>query len=365
MDFVNDSGLPAAWCLAFDLEGREVVVVAIKATYALTPEGGDLELAAEQAELVKADEFTGDPGLSATLHETDFSAHKPQCDVIVNGSAHAPGGKPARKVTVGLRVGPIHKRFEVIGDRVWEARMIGAGASDPKPFRTLPISYDRAYGGADTGKDDEVQTYAENPIGVGYYPLSDGKKLAGRALANTQEIGKDADGRKARVRPMSFSPIGRNFASRVPFAGTYDEPYFEERLPLLPKDFDDRYFQCAPEDQQMPYPRGGETVELENLTPAGRTRFRIPSCELPVLVVLKDQPAVQLDPVIDTLVIEPDLQRVMVTWRASLPMRRDVFDVARTVIGKTLNEHETELRREDKTHYANLAEMAAAKEGPR
>lgn len=361
MDFVNHTGLKAAWCLGFDLEGREVMVVVVKATYALGPQGGDLELAAEQAPLVKADEFTGEPGLSATLYETDFSHRKPLCDVLVVGSAHSPGARPAKKVTVGLRVGPIHKRFEVVGNRTWSGRLIGAGPGDAAPFVTMPITYDRAYGGADVGGKDQVRTFAANPIGIGYYPLSKGKALDGKPLANTQEIGKDAADRNGKFRPMSFGPIGRNFAERVPYAGTYDEAYFEERLPLLPADFDDRYFQCAPADQQMPHPRGGEVVELENLTPAGLTRFRLPSREFPVLVVRKDGPAAQIDPVLDTILIEPDLGRALLTWRGSIGLRRDVFEVARTEVGGTLASHETELRREDKTHYANLDEMARAR----
>lgn len=363
MDFVNETGLQAAWCLGFDLEGREVVVVVIKATYALPADGGDCEPAAEQVPLVKADEFTGEPGLSATLYETDFSHRKPMCDVLVNGSAHAPRGKPAKKVTVGLKVGPIHKRFEVVGDREWDGKLIGSAPSDPKPFVKMPISYDRAYGGADTNDKDEVRAYPDNPIGIGYYPLSSGKKLNGRPLPNTQEIGKDPTNKGGKFRPMSFGPIARNFSERVPYAGTYDDAYFEERLPFLPKDFDDRYFQCAPADQQMPYSKGGEVVELENLTPAGLTRFRLPSRELPVLVVRKDAPAVQIDPVADTVLIEPELGRVMITWRGSLGLRKDVFEVGQTVIGKTLAAHEAELRREDKEHYANLEEMAAAKRG--
>ena len=47
-------------------------------------------------------------------------------------------------------------------------------------------------------------------------------------------------------------------------------------FPFLPPDFDDRYFQMAPPDQQIDYPRGGEEVQLVNLTPEGRLGFQLP-----------------------------------------------------------------------------------------
>jgi hypothetical protein len=83
---------------------------------------------------------------------------------------------------------------------------------------------------------------------------------------------------------MSFGPMSRNFKSRIPFAGTYDARWLEERVPYFPEDFDYRYFQCAAVDQQMPFPVGGEDVLLENLTPDGVRRFQIPGKEMPVLV---------------------------------------------------------------------------------
>jgi len=365
VEFVNHTSFPANWCLGVRPDGRELLIVVAKATYRL-PQGDEVaELAEEQVPLVKADEFTGEPGLSATLYESDFAHHKPMCDVLVVGSAHAPG-KGTRKLTVGLEVGPIRKRFEVLGDRVWSRRWFRTVVSGPKPFKTIPLSYDRAYGGTDTGaKPDKVRTYPENPVGVGYYPLSRGKKLIGRPLPNTQEIGKGATRLKGKLRPMSFGPMSRNFAARVPFAGTYDQRWLDERAPHLPRDFDYGYFQSAPADQQMPYPAGGEEVRLVNLTASGVMRFRLPRRDLPILIVPHEGDAVQLDPVVDTVVIEPDLGRMTSTWRASRPLSKDIFEVRQVVIARTLHDHAVETRWQDKVRYANLAEMVRARRGAR
>jgi hypothetical protein len=36
------------------------------------------------------------------------------------GSAHAPDGRQATRLRVGVRVGPMEKAFDVVGDRVWQ-----------------------------------------------------------------------------------------------------------------------------------------------------------------------------------------------------------------------------------------------------
>src|SRR5262252_1165841 len=98
MEFVNESGFEGGWTMNFDREGRELLVIAVKATYVLPPQEEEPELAKEQQKLVMADEFSGDPGVSAPLRETDYAAFKPRCDVVLNGSAHAPAGAPVRSV---------------------------------------------------------------------------------------------------------------------------------------------------------------------------------------------------------------------------------------------------------------------------
>jgi hypothetical protein len=66
MNFANETEFNANWTLGFDREGREIVVVAVKGTYLITSYGETVQ-APEQVPLVKSDEFTGEPGLSAPL----------------------------------------------------------------------------------------------------------------------------------------------------------------------------------------------------------------------------------------------------------------------------------------------------------
>jgi len=106
MNLVNATKLVAGYTLATDKTGREWLVVVAKGTYGI-PDHPDRAsaLLAEQIPLVTTDVFTGEPGFSAPLYEIDFAPPKPRCDVLLNGSCYAPGGRPAPYVEVAMEVG--------------------------------------------------------------------------------------------------------------------------------------------------------------------------------------------------------------------------------------------------------------------
>lgn len=104
MEFINATRMVASYTLAFDVSGRELLVVAIKGTFHIPDQpGASLCLHALQRPLTMSDEFFGDPGFSAPKHEIDFAARKHRCDVILNATAHAPGGRPATRTTGRFR----------------------------------------------------------------------------------------------------------------------------------------------------------------------------------------------------------------------------------------------------------------------
>jgi hypothetical protein len=89
-------------------------------------------------------------------------------------------------------------------------------------------------------------------------------------------------------------------------------------MPLVPLDFDDRYYQCAPVEQQVPgHLRGGEPVELYNLTPDGALRFSLPRVYLAFSTRIGRQ-VVGHRAKLHTVILEPDGPRVMMVWHTSL-----------------------------------------------
>jgi hypothetical protein len=335
VELIHATGMQAGYTMGMEPSGREHLVVCVKGTYTI-PQNGEVPiLAEEQVPLVEADEFTGEPGFSAPLRESDYPLRKPNCDVLLNGSAYAPGGKPATKVPVVLQVGPIKKSFYVIGDRVWRKGWISAKPSSPMPFLKMPITYDRAFGGIDDNHEDpnKLVAYTPNPVGVGYHRHLKKEYVDGKPLPNTEEPNSPIKMPNGAYRPRSFGPVGRNWPQRLKFAGTYDQDWLDDIFPFLPPDFDERYFQSAPLDQQMPYPTGGEIVALLNLTPEGNTTFKLPDSNLLVWFLMKNGEEEEVGAVIDTILIEPEENRFMITWRASTPLKRNMFEIVQVIIG--------------------------------
>ncbi len=110
-----------------------------------------------------------------------------------------------------------------------------------------------------------------------------------------------------------------HWPQRRRYGGTYDQAWEAERLPLLPLDFDPRYYQAAPEDQQSQgFLRGGEPVLLEGLHPSGPLSFQLPRVSLVFETVFDDLTRVRHAADIHTVVLEPDLPAVSLVWHTRL-----------------------------------------------
>lgn len=363
MELINATKMQAGYTMGMAPDGRESLVVVVKGTFRF-PEKGSKEpvLAEEQVPLVMADTFAGEPGLSAPIYESDFAPRKPKCDVLLNGSCYPPGGKPASKVMVSLRVGSFAKSFNVVGTRTWKKRWFFVTSTKSVPFTRMPITYDKAFGGEDRSHKDPARhkTFTSNPVGLGFHDQLTAEYLNGTTLPNTEEVGNPVKHPKKHYRSMAFGPIGRNWRPRPSFAGTYDEAWLENGFPFLPADFQEAYYQAAPTDQQIEYLRGNEEVELINLTPAGKTRFRLPVTPMPVVFFPRDGEKKETEAVIDTFIIEPDRERFMLVWRSSLPLRKNIFDVVQVVAG-VMPKGWYRARELGKTYYRSLGELVAAK----
>jgi hypothetical protein len=336
MNLLNSTGMAAGYTVALDKEGHEHVVVVVKGTFTLPSPGEAPKLADEQVPLVDADQFTGEPGRSATLVECDYALEKPYCDVLLNGAAYAPGGRPVERIAVGLQVGAMRKSFAVWGNREWRAAGVGYAPGGPEPFTRLPISYDNAFGGTDERMRDpaQVRSYLANPVGCGWHHHIYRELVVGAPVSNTEEIRDPVRDPGGRYRPMAFGPIGRGWPSRIGHAGTYDQDWIDNVFPFLPADFDPRYFQCAPADQQVSHLRGGDRVVLINLTEDGRREFTLPSVEMPVVFFRRRADRVETKGTLDTLVFQPEAMRFSMVWRASLKLQRDIFEVPQVVVGR-------------------------------
>jgi hypothetical protein len=364
MELINATKMAAGYTMAVQKDGRELLVVVVKGTFTIPPPGEEPKLAEEQVPLVETDVFTGEPGFSAALYENDFAPRKPRCDVLLNGSAYAPQGKPVERVTVSLRVGSMKKSFDVVGNRKWQAGMLYYTISAIEPFTKMPISYDNAFGGIDKANPDHLHYYPTNHAGVGYHVHTSPKAMNDKPLPNTEETGNPIKAPAGKYKPMAFGPVGRAWQPRVTLAGTYDQNWMDNVHPFLPADFKEEYFQAAPADQQTAYLHGGEEVELVNLTPEGRTVFKLPAMRVPFEFFYKNGDRKKRAGVIDTLLLEPDQGQFMMTARVTLPLRRNLHEMRAVVTGRKSRgwyvEQGLVRPRGGKRRFNSLAELIAS-----
>lgn len=342
MELINATRMTVGYNMGLEPSGRELLVVVIKGTFRFPRPGepeGQFALNHQQLPLVMADTFTGAPGFSAPVYEVDFAPRKLRCDILLVGSAHAPDGRSATRVEAGIQIGNWSKRLAVVGPRQWDCGLATLRATPPQPFVTQPISYDVAFGGTDLLHEDPAQhaAYMPNPVGQGFHKHLKNAWVDGKPLPRTEEVSRSVSDTNSGYRPMAFGPVGRGWEPRYRFAGTYDDEWLEKHFPFLPPDFDERYFQAAPADQQVPLGFFGERpveVALANLTPSGLTRFSIPQLMAPVRIVPKSGPREDLLATLDTVVIEPDLQRFSLTWRVARPLVKNMFEIVQVQVGK-------------------------------
>ncbi len=347
MDITNHTPYQAAYNTGLMPSGRYCLIVVIKATYDFpTGPNSTLQQAEEQIELYEADAFSGEPGYSSPLYENDFATHKPKCDLILQHAvAYAPEGEPIQQVQVALNIGAHRKSFRVLGKRVWKKIGPFSYPTEPEPFTKIPLNWEIAYGGVDeTAYEEEDLSDAclANPVGIGYWHKPKAKITDGTPIAHTEAIDTPITDPKERHIPQGFGPVGRNWLPRSQYGGTYDEAWAKNDKPFYPQDFNELYHQCAPEDQQITYPQGGEIITLHNLTPEGILRITLPELKEPVVVELSNGEQLSLETMIDTITLDMQAQKLTLVARAQYPLKNTIHEVAEFIVGAPPPEPEPE-----------------------
>jgi len=307
-----------------DIDGREIWIVAVKATYDIDADGRT-RIAAEQPP-INSGPVADDKG--NLLCETDLGPPKNATDILLCGHAYAPGGKPVHTLKIGFGVDKLQRTALVTGDRQWQFGLLYPKASEPQPFTRMPLTWSRAVGG-----DEQRGGHATgNPIGCGL------RQESGSALPNIESLDKPLRSPQERPPAIGFGPVPRHWPWRLRHAGTYDERWQATRSPLLPEDLDPRYWQIAPPEQQYPGKlRGGEPVALINLVPPavapeGILRFRLPRVSLGFTTRFYDNTQARSRASIHTVILEPDFPRVGIVYHMALPCHPQVNLLERTLV---------------------------------
>ena len=246
--FVNRTSL-AAFALAWESQpGRPSRTVVVKATCDLVPGGAARLRPPGESDPPTGDRHAADDPTRSLAYPTDFAPFKPRADVTLTGHACAPGGSsPAAQVRFrfGHRKNGFDRRIAVFGDRTWDGAVVKLAPSEPRRFETMPLVYERAYGGPG---------FPANPVGLGHEGLT--------RPPNLEDPDHLVKGPGDTPEPASFCGVPMTWAARASRLGTYGPAWLRTRWPFFPEDFDPTFFQAAPAAQQLDHLDGDEPFEL-------------------------------------------------------------------------------------------------------
>lgn len=323
----NRTPFNAALAVFADARGVETAYLAVKAAFQITPEG--LRPTARPVPLLPGDVYWGDPALTGLRAAGELTLTKPATDVVVLGSAVA-RGEGVRAMPVSLRVGPVASTLLVFGPRRWQKQGLQWKPSDPDVFDRVPLRWDLAFGGFERVAPGEVAKAFEprNPVGRGFI----GDRESGfddRPLPQIEHPEQRLQDPGDRPPPVGWAPIPPHWSPRRDYAGTYDAAWQKGRAPFLPADFDPRFLQTAPPALVAPgYLVGGEPVQLAGCLPGGQTlAFELPRCTLGTVFLFKGA-ELDITPVLDSIILEPDQLRVQLIWRAALAVDKHLLKLS-------------------------------------
>jgi hypothetical protein len=321
----NQSPFAPAITLLPDKDGVDTIYVIVRGTFELAPR---LKLAEKPLPPVLADEYWGEPGKSSLKHASELHVGKPASDVVLNGHAWGAGGRSVSQSVVSVQVAERRKVVKVFGDRAWR----GSGFSSPQPFEKLPLVYERAFGGAHVANDQVVSAEERNPVGVGYAGQRSASDMTGQLLPNFEDPAALLDKVGDISTPASFGFVAAHWQPRRSYAGTYDETWQKKRAPYLPLDFSPRFLNAAPPELTFDrYLVGGEPIQVQGASPGAPIAFALPRCQLAVAVKIAGQ-TTKPPARIETVLIEPDDNRVTITWRASTSCDKHALQVEEVTV---------------------------------
>jgi hypothetical protein len=226
------------------------MTVVCKAVYRLLP--GESELDAHQEAPNEEDSHWDDDPRRSLSSASDLVPFKARPEVLLVGSAFAPGGRPARSIVTRLVVAEVDKSIEAFCDRAF--RQTGELVEGLRVAQ-VPLRYERAGGGPGTW----------NPVGVRHDADPDAYGMV--ALPNLQPPATHVAYRGTFVEPVGYGPIAPSWPARAQRVGPNAAGFLPARWHQrpLPPGFDPAFFNAAPPDQQVSELRSNERIVLENL----------------------------------------------------------------------------------------------------
>jgi hypothetical protein len=252
-------------------------------------------------------------------------------DVILDGHARQPGGRPGRSLQLRLSIGSQFTReIAVFGDRVWRRSRGKLTPSEPEPFVSMPLRYENAFGGVQSVEGKEL-TCSANPMGKGFYP--DPEQAEGRPLPNLEDPGDLIKTIDDQPVPVGVGPYPENGSLKPLNAISYiEDPVHPENSRIT--DLKPLLFNHAHPNMIIPPgcgPRPGEIIFITNVLPDGDLSFTMPDLSQHVHVRLENRDRIY--PLhVDQIGIMPDLRALFFSCRVVFRYPFVRFDRRRTTL---------------------------------
>ena len=318
LQLINNTPFNSQLIITSNLKGEDVALLSIKATFTILPK---VTLAKAQVPIILTDEFLAAPEASSLLHACECLLMKPTQDLILNGTAWSPTGKPLSQFTCGMRINNFEKNISIFGDRYWHQGNI----STAEPILSMPLIYENAYGGC---HHFSPQLLLNEKSAVFCAKIPSGKVCGGKRnkkerenllLPNLENPASLISSIKDKVSPWSLGFIAAHWSPRKEFCGTYDNHWLTQRSPFLPLDFDRRFFCTGSSGFNLP--PGAITdkaqVTLTNLAEQNDIQFNLPECKLDVQITFNGKRSTA-DTFLETLLIEPDKNQFCLLWKSEI-----------------------------------------------
>lgn len=316
----NNTPFAATMALFPDQRGIDTLYIMVKASFHI---GREWTLLDKQIPVISDDEYWDEPAKSSLKMASEFHIAKPATDIIVNGHACAPNEQTLRQMDVNVSFGHIAKSLKVFGDRQWDNDRISA----PQPFSTMPLVYEKAFGG-EHEVDGVVKSFeSRNPVGIGYAASCIKGGMEGLPLPNIENPASLIQQPSDRPAPVCFAIVAPHWAPRIHYAGRYDEQWQKNRAPFLPEDFDSKFLNMAHPELIYPgYVQGGEPVSISGMHPGGDLHFNIPQIRMVAQVIVRNRVE---NPVfnMESVFIDTDQLQMSMTWKAAMACDKQALKI--------------------------------------
>ncbi|MEO7331753.1 MAG: DUF2169 domain-containing protein [Minicystis sp.] len=316
MSLVNQTPFMVQDAVIPDHTGREMVVAIVKASYRLSPSGGLLR--AEQQEPVRLGDVCHreDDPKSSIRYPSELCTAKVGTDVVVVGDAISP--KPVTVMDIAVVVRELTVPLRVHGERVFYRGVTGVAIGPAAAFLEKPIVYEKAYGGATA---DGAVMEMRNPSGVGVARSQ--KDLVDTLAPQIEHPARPHKSGSDAFAPVGYGALWSYWSPRKDHAGTMDDAWVRDRMPIMPADFDLRANNVAHPSLVFDPPlHAGEGVLVHGMSASGQLVFTLPALGVLLTARFDGRGSVELRPTIDLVLVEPGEGKVSLVMRGAFPLGR-------------------------------------------